>query len=436
MQKILLKKEITLTVIVLFIGLSVIPSTGTTVEKSSLSFDGKTLYVGGSGEGNYTKIQDAIDNASDGDTVFVYNDSSPYIEDVVVDKSINLIGEDRNSTCINGWRTGDVVYVIADRVNISGFRIRNCGDDPGYAGVKITSDNNNVYNNKFLKNFGSSIILEHSSFNTIQNNVLLDNIYFHIYLRNSSYNIIQGNILNKSENWHYEVDGIWLLNSSNNLIQNNIIKNLNFRVGINLFNSSTNNTLQGNIICDNEAEDSNMIQISDSNFNTIVDNTLKWNKGHGIALFFSSDNKVLRNTIESVCEIGIGLVHCFNTIVKNNNITSNRIGIHVSIGSSMNTFESNNIVNNDMGVEIKDARIDPHIIGDCILNKIKYNNFLGNKRMAYDNNFLALNTWHGNYWNRPRLLPKMIIGIRTIIGNIKIPVIHFDLRPAKEPYDV
>ena len=32
-----------------------------------------TLYVGGSGEGNYTKIQDAIDDASDGDIVFVYN---------------------------------------------------------------------------------------------------------------------------------------------------------------------------------------------------------------------------------------------------------------------------------------------------------------------------------------------------------------------------
>ena len=37
------------------------------------TFNGKTLYVGGSGEGNYTKIQDAINDSSDGDTVFVYN---------------------------------------------------------------------------------------------------------------------------------------------------------------------------------------------------------------------------------------------------------------------------------------------------------------------------------------------------------------------------
>ena len=44
------------------------------IEQSSMSTrNGKTLYVGGSEPGNYTKIQDAINNASDGDTVFVYN---------------------------------------------------------------------------------------------------------------------------------------------------------------------------------------------------------------------------------------------------------------------------------------------------------------------------------------------------------------------------
>jgi hypothetical protein len=32
---------------------------------------GKTLYVGGSGPGNYTKIQDAIDNSNIGDTILV-----------------------------------------------------------------------------------------------------------------------------------------------------------------------------------------------------------------------------------------------------------------------------------------------------------------------------------------------------------------------------
>ena len=64
--------------------------------------DGNTLYVGGSGPNNYTKIQDAIDDAEDGDTIFVYDDSSPYLEDFVIYKSVTLMGENRNTTILDG----------------------------------------------------------------------------------------------------------------------------------------------------------------------------------------------------------------------------------------------------------------------------------------------------------------------------------------------
>ena len=47
-----------------------------------------TLYVGGSGLGNYTSIQDAINDSVDGDTVFVYDEGSPYYENLVVNRSI------------------------------------------------------------------------------------------------------------------------------------------------------------------------------------------------------------------------------------------------------------------------------------------------------------------------------------------------------------
>ena len=58
--------------------------------------DGTWWYVGGSGPGNYTRIQDAIDDASNDDTAFVYAASSPYYENVIVNKSINLMGEDKS----------------------------------------------------------------------------------------------------------------------------------------------------------------------------------------------------------------------------------------------------------------------------------------------------------------------------------------------------
>ena len=76
----------------LFLGTCITPTIATeSIEQSSIpNVKGKTLYVGGTGEGNYTKIQDAIRNASDEDTVYVYDDSSPYKERLVIDKSVNL----------------------------------------------------------------------------------------------------------------------------------------------------------------------------------------------------------------------------------------------------------------------------------------------------------------------------------------------------------
>ena len=120
-------------VLFLFISSSIFSISGVDTEQSIQSLSsGKTLYVGGSGPGNYTKIQDAIDEASDGDTVFVYDDSSPYYEKLVVDKSINLIGEDKYTTIIDGRNSGVVVQITADRVNISEFEIQN-----GYNAIEI-----------------------------------------------------------------------------------------------------------------------------------------------------------------------------------------------------------------------------------------------------------------------------------------------------------
>ena len=121
-----IKKGVVVSVILLFISVSVIPSTGTTVEKKSTTpaSSGDTLYVGGSGPNNYTKIQDAIDNASDGDTVFVYNGT--YYENIVVDKSIDLIGEDRNTTIIDGrGAERDITSISRDFVTIINFTMQN-----------------------------------------------------------------------------------------------------------------------------------------------------------------------------------------------------------------------------------------------------------------------------------------------------------------------
>ena len=65
------KKWLAVGIILLFLGTCVIPTIAQNPEKQSVS-RGTWFYVGGNGPGNYTRIQDAIDDANNGDTVFVY----------------------------------------------------------------------------------------------------------------------------------------------------------------------------------------------------------------------------------------------------------------------------------------------------------------------------------------------------------------------------
>ena len=83
-----------------------------------------TLYVG-KGE-MYTRIQDALNNVtSDGYRIFVYNGT--YTENLTINYSIDLFGEDCSITIIDGNGTDTTVIVNADHVNISHFTITNGG---------------------------------------------------------------------------------------------------------------------------------------------------------------------------------------------------------------------------------------------------------------------------------------------------------------------
>lgn len=133
----MIKKGISLGIIFLFIGAS-IPVFAYSDDKTSSSLsNGNWLYVGGGGPGNYSKIQDAINDSSDGDTVFVFDDISPYNERIFVRKQIRLLGEIRNTTIIQRG-----ILVTADYVTISDFTICN--------GFSIIDQNNILLSGNIL----------------------------------------------------------------------------------------------------------------------------------------------------------------------------------------------------------------------------------------------------------------------------------------------
>ncbi len=110
---------------------------------------------------DYSTIREAINAASDGDTIFVKSGVYYVDEDtqIVVDKTLSLTGEDPENTIIRGlfnttYSRPDAVQVAAPNVTISGFTITNCSvgievanyyHEPYPSGCKII--NNNIVNN-------------------------------------------------------------------------------------------------------------------------------------------------------------------------------------------------------------------------------------------------------------------------------------------------
>jgi len=203
--------------------------------------DDYTPSTPGWGYDHFDVIQDGIDAVAVGGTVYVY--SGIYYENVFVDKTISLIGEDRTNTIIDGGGTGNVVDVFANWVNISGFRIQNGGTGGHLAGVNINANNSIIMENNITNNNLHGIHVELSSNNhIIMGNIITNNSGDGINHTWSS--VVIGNTITNNSN-----DGIDLHNSNNNNISGNTIKS-NYR-SIYL-HESFNNVINGNTIKSND----------------------------------------------------------------------------------------------------------------------------------------------------------------------------------------
>ncbi len=266
-------------VCMLMIVSTIIPVSATTVsEKTSYpQATEDTLYVGGSGPNNYTKIQDAIDNASDGDTVFVFDESSPYVENIVVAVTISLLGEDKETTIINGSTNSSGenftdfigVWITADNVTVHGFTIQGCN----LSGIYITSNHTNISDTILSDNDNYGIVM--GSNNSIQPFEMMvhDNMIIN--------NLILRNMI-----------GI-LVSGRNNLIRRNVIsQNI---IGITVMFSISNNISHNIISKDTTAG----VYISGSYNTVLYRNNISYNDEGVYAMMTSSDKMLQNNFIKN-----------------------------------------------------------------------------------------------------------------------------------------
>ena len=238
---------------------------------------------------NYTTIQKAIDapETSIGDVIFV--EEGIYYEHVTLNKSLTIIGENRNRTTIDGTENGTVLYVTADKVKISNFTIQNSGSSTSY-GIELVAENCTVSGNTIREN-GNGILIMQSSRVVITENTISEN----------------------------ELYGIWMGKSSNNMIDRNDI---------------TNNGITG-------------IESALSTDNIVNANNISYNDWFGIEFYYCnntvfSKNTIMNNKVDGIC---LGASHA-NKIIGNN-IGKNSHGVSLSL-SNGNTIFHNNFIQNRM----------------------------------------------------------------------------------------
>jgi peptide/nickel transport system substrate-binding protein len=231
---------------------------------------------------DYSTIQEAINAANPGDTIYVREGT--YYSGVNVNKAVSLIGENRETTIIDCYGEEIGFSIYQNYVNITGFTIE-------HASYGIFIDNKNYCN---------------ISGNDITTSTL------GVYLYYSNYNNISGNQIT----YNYG-DGINLAHSNNTIISgNNITENSNYGI---YHSASSNNTISGNNIADNGE---GIATSYPSKYNVISGNTLTENGYYGLALSGFSSGTISGNTIKNH-DTGILLDTSPNNHIYHNNLIDN-----------------------------------------------------------------------------------------------------------------
>jgi len=317
---------------ILFLGVLIdFSSVGRCEERKNI------IFVGGSGLGNYSIIQDAVNDANDEDTIFVHN--GIYYENLFLNKSITIIGENRFNTIIDGSGSGDAVVIYADNVCIRNFTIKNKGASG--TGISINADGSIIIYNLITDNGWSGIETGSAcNYCTIYDNNIVNNGYGIFFdEKNLGINISNNIAANNS------FDGIYLDQSSNSIVSNNVIEN-NGDDGLSL-TYSKDVVVSKNFITNNK---DNGIYLY-SSIATISESMIRDNVESGIFLRNSNESQIVWNSIsKSKKGIEVTFRSC-NNIVNNNNFTSNDIGIYSSADAGINDFSYNSFSDNNADVK-------------------------------------------------------------------------------------
>ncbi len=354
--------------------------------------------VGEGEEADFSTIQEAIDAATPGSTIYLEDPGEPYRENIVINKPLTLMGDGYGGgATIDGGAAGNTVTITADNVVVQGLTITNSSADYPHAGIFIDYANNTVIrDNDVSRNTGHGIFVMWGSNNTIENNQIHGNDGPGLRIDGPEANAtISGNYIYENQG-----DGIFLYTAHNVLIDGNMVEE-NGGTGITPQGGSQNVTIQYNYLGNNIVHGiyvavstdiyiaGNYIKTNgelgiylresyqnklydnvlvndglyarDSSENTVEGNTINdrpliyleneqnqtVNDAGQVILINCEDIRVQGLTLSSV-DFGLELWHSNNTYIVNNNFTNNLFAMLI-YSSTNNTFYHNRFVENTRG---------------------------------------------------------------------------------------
>jgi len=297
-------------------------------------------------------IQEAINNASSGDIIYVL--SGTYQENIVINKSITLIGENRENTIIDGGGIGNVISIQASDVNISGFTIQN-GDPRKGCGIYAERTRNVVISNNNIKTNYVGIQMVFSSWNRMHENTISGN-YIGLQLIYSGGNAIYRNVVSNNyygiDFFYYSADNVihenilsgndWSIScswySNNNVFYHNNFINNNYNVYIEKTKNTWSFSGEGNYWDDYSGKDLNKDGIGDFPYNITEGNVDYYplmgmfykfivhfgGNIHDVAII--SNSAILDFTFKTVAEMKARVI-LFNASSDGGSICFSRVGI-------------------------------------------------------------------------------------------------------------
>jgi parallel beta-helix repeat protein len=324
---------------------------------------------------NYTSIQEGIVAANPGDTVFVKNGT--YYENVVVNKVLSLVGENNVTTMIDGSENLDVVKIVADWVNLTGFSILNSEKDKVYSGVKLNNvDNCRIVDNNILYNYYSGIFLSGSNNNIVSNNNISGNDMFGMVIDDSTGNSIHNNSMENNginifgDNLeHWNTHHIDISNTVNGkpvqYWKNQTGGVVPLGAGQVILANCTNVTIENQELSSGSVG----IELGFSSYNTVIHNNISY-QTNGIYLFRAFINNINNNDLPMNNNIGIALRDSNDNNITYNNASNNKYGILLG-NSDKNNVSCNNISDNDNGIYLHDTSKSNDVTGNYVFYNLK-----------------------------------------------------------------